>query len=74
MPEYVTASIVAGSGLLAQIIAIIRCIIRPDENTGACRCVSGCTEHQLEHGDEHEVYLQKVDLHGREVLVVSAKN
>ena len=66
MTEYITASIVAGSGLLAQVIARIRCIFRPGVG-----CVSGCTDRPLEHDADPEIVLQKVDLHGTEVVVIS---
>ena len=68
MPEYVTAAIVAGSSLVAQGIARVRCIFRPGVG-----CVSGCTEFALEHGEDHEVDIQKVDLHGRQVIIVTAR-
>ena len=68
MPEHVTASIVAGSGLLAQIIARIRCVTKPDEE-GHCFIASGCTEHQLLAS--HELDVQKFDLHGAEVIVMT---
>ncbi len=67
MPEYVTASIVAFSGLASQVIARIRCLWRPE--TG---CISGCTEHSIQKEPEHEITCQKFDLHGQEVLVLSA--
>ncbi len=71
MPEYVTAAIVASSSLLASAIARIRCICRP----GQAPCFqSACSDQPLEHADDHEVDLQKVDLYGREVLVVSARS
>ncbi len=68
MPAYVTACIVAGSDLMAQAIARVRCIFRPGVG-----CVSGCTEHQLEKDEEHDVDCQKFDLHGRDVLICTAR-
>ena len=67
--EYVTAGIVAGSALVTQCIARVRCIYRKENGI-----VSGCTDSKLEHTDEHEIDCQKYDLHGHEVLVVSAKS
>ncbi len=69
MPDYVAALIVAGSGLLAQVIARFRCIHRREAG-----CVSGCTEHGLQHNDDNEIDCHKYELHGRDVLVLSAKN
>ena len=46
MPDYVTAAIVAGSGIAAQIIARLRFVVRPNEQ-GRCECISGCTDHRI---------------------------
>ena len=72
MPEYVTAAIVAGSGIAAQIIARVWFVVRPDEN-GKCIWSSGCTDHRIDGTDDHEVDVQRFDLHGKDVLIMSAK-
>ncbi len=72
MPEHVTAAIVAGSGIAAQIIARLRFVLRPDED-GKCQFISGCTDHRIDGTDDHEVDVQRFDLHGKDVLIMSAK-
>ena len=73
MPEYITPSIIAASSLCAQLIARIRCVTRPDE-TGRCQMISGCTDHRIDGTDENEIIVQRYDLHGRDVLVMTAKS
>ena len=72
MPGYVTAAIVAGSGIAAQVIARLRFVLRPDED-GKCQLISGCTDHPIDGSDAHEIDVQRFDLHGTEVLIVAAQ-
>ena len=72
MLEYVPAAIVAGSGIAAQIVARVRFVLRPDEE-GKCQFISGCTDHRIDGTDDHEVDVQRFDLHGKGVLILSAK-
>ena len=73
MSEIGLVALTSGVSVLTLVIARIRCICRPCDDTGQQKCQSGCTDQPLQK-DEHELDVSKFELNGRDIIVVTAKD
>ena len=73
MSELGLVALTSGVSVATLVIARIRCMCRPCDDSGQQKCQSGCTDQPLQK-DEHELDCTKYELNGRDIIVVTAKD
>ena len=73
MSEATVIAITSGTTLATLILSRIRCLFRPCDPSGQY-CQSGCTEHQLDKDEGHEIKIEERNLNGRDVVVIASND
>ena len=72
MSTFEVVAITSATSILTLVLSRIRCILRPCASDGD-KCISGCSDQPLRKED-HELDISHIDLNGREVIILTAKD